>query len=49
MTSPDQLADTDRASLDAILAVSAELAACAASVRPFVTGLRADQDADTNV
>jgi transposase len=35
MTSPDQLADTDRASLDAILAASPELAAVTASVRAF--------------
>jgi transposase len=35
MTRPDKLADTDRASLDAILAASAELAAVAASVRGF--------------
>jgi len=35
MTSPDQLADTDRAGLDAILAVSPELAAVTASVRDF--------------
>jgi transposase len=35
MTSPDQLADTDKASLDAILAASPELAAVAASVRNF--------------
>ena len=33
MTSPDR--DADRASLDAILAASAELAAVAASVRAF--------------
>ena len=35
MTSPGQLADTDRASLEAILAVSPELASVAASVRAF--------------
>ena len=35
MTSPDQLAGTDRASLAAILAPSPELAAVAASVRAF--------------
>jgi len=35
MTSPDQLADADRAGLDAILAVSPELAAVTASVRAF--------------
>jgi len=35
MTSPDQLADTDKASLDAILAASPELAAVTASVRSF--------------
>ena len=35
MTRPDRLADADRASLDAILAASTELAAVAASVRGF--------------
>jgi transposase len=35
MTQPDRLADPDKASLDAILAASAELAAVAASVRAF--------------
>jgi transposase len=35
MTSPDQLAVNDKASLDAILAASPELAAVAASVRAF--------------
>jgi transposase len=35
MTSPDQLADADKASLDAILAASPELAAVTASVRAF--------------
>jgi transposase len=35
MTSPDQLADTDRTSLNAILATSPELAAVTASVRAF--------------
>jgi transposase len=35
MTSPDQLAGNDKASLDAILAVSPELTAVAASVRAF--------------
>jgi transposase len=35
MTSPDQLPGTDRASLDAILAASPELAAVTASVRAF--------------
>jgi hypothetical protein len=35
MTSPDRLDDTDRASLDAILAASPELAAVTASVRAF--------------
>ena len=35
MTSPDHLADDDKASLDAILAASPELAAVAASVRAF--------------
>jgi hypothetical protein len=35
MTRPDRLADTDKASLDAILAASPELAAVAASVRSF--------------
>jgi transposase len=35
MTSPDQLADNDKASLDAILAASPELAAVTASVRAF--------------
>jgi transposase len=35
MTSPDQLADTDRTSLNAILAASPELAAVTASVRAF--------------
>ena len=35
MTSPDQLADDDKASLDAILAASPELAAVAARVRAF--------------
>lgn len=35
MTSPDRLADTDKASLDAILATSPELAAVTASVRAF--------------
>ena len=35
MTSPDGLADNDKASLDAILAASPELAAVAASVRAF--------------
>ena len=35
MTSPDRLADADKASLDAILAASPELAAVAASVRAF--------------
>jgi transposase len=35
MTSPDQLADADRAGLEAILAASPELAAVAASVRAF--------------
>ena len=79
MTRPDQLADTDKASLDAILTASPELAAIAATVRAFaammtdrrgrellepwittalatgeptlrsfVTGLRADQDAVSN-
>ena len=37
MTQPGELADTDRASLDAILAARAELAAGAASVRAFAT------------
>jgi transposase len=35
MTKPDQLADADRGSLDAILAASPELAAVTASVRAF--------------
>jgi hypothetical protein len=35
MTRPGKLADADRASLDAILAASAELAAVAANVRAF--------------
>ena len=35
MTRPDRLADADRASLDAILAASPELAAITASVRAF--------------
>jgi hypothetical protein len=35
MTRPDRLDDADRASLDAILARSPELAAVAASVRAF--------------
>jgi anti-sigma factor RsiW len=35
MTRPDRLADGDKASLDAILAASPELAAVAASVRAF--------------
>src|SRR5436190_641406 len=35
MTRPDRLADADRASLDAILASSPELAAITASVRAF--------------
>ena len=35
MTRPDRLADADKASLDAILAASPELAAVAASVRAF--------------
>jgi hypothetical protein len=35
MTRPDRLADTDRASLDAILAASPELAAVTAAVRAF--------------
>jgi len=35
MTQPDRLADADRASLDAILAASPELAAVTASVRDF--------------
>ena len=35
MTSPGQLTDADRASLDAILTASPELAAIAASVRVF--------------
>ena len=35
MTSPDELADTDQAGLDAILAASPELAAVTASVRGF--------------
>jgi transposase len=35
MTSPDQLDDTDKASLDAILASSPELAAVTATVRAF--------------
>ena len=35
MTRPDQLTDADRASLDAILAASPELAAVTASVRAF--------------
>jgi transposase len=35
MTRPDRLADTDKASLDAILTASPELAAIAASVRAF--------------
>ena len=35
MTNPDKLEDRDKASLDAILAASPELAAIAASVRAF--------------
>ena len=35
MTRPDRLANTDKASLDAILAASPQLAAVAASVRGF--------------
>jgi hypothetical protein len=35
MTRPDRLADDDRASLDAILAASPELARVAATVRTF--------------
>jgi hypothetical protein len=35
MTRPDQLTDADRASLDAILAASPELAAATAAVRAF--------------
>ena len=43
MTRPDRLTDTDKASLDAILAASPELAAVTASVRDFaaiMTGRR---------
>jgi hypothetical protein len=36
MTRPDRLADTDRATLDAILAASPELAAATVAVSAFV-------------
>ena len=43
MTSPDQLADADRVGLDAMLAVSPELAAVTASVRAFAAMMTGKQ------
>jgi hypothetical protein len=43
MTSPDQLADADRVGLDAMLAVSTELAAVTASVRAFAAMMTGKQ------
>ena len=40
MTSPDQLADTDRVSLDAITAASPELAAVTATVRALAAMMK---------